>query len=82
MHKKKYKRKKEKTTNVIKTSKYKYPKEHKTTKPRRGNRLQLSSVSSAQKLIKQENIVVDDFLWDLVSGNREKNNNQVMQKLI
>ena len=81
MNKGKYESKKMKNTLLMKTSKYKYPKGHKTTKPRRSNRLQGSSVSSSHKLIKRENGVVDEFLWDLVSKNRDSNKNQVMKTI-
>ena len=57
--------KKKKHTHVMKTSKYTYPEGHKTTKPRRSNRLQGSSVSSSHKLIKRENGVVDNFCGTL-----------------
>ena len=82
MNKGKYESRKKKKSHVMKmmkTSEYTYPKGHKTTKPRRSNRLQGSSVSSPHILIKRENGVVDEFLWDLVSKNRDSNKNQVMK---
>ena len=48
-------------------------------KVRRSNRLQGRSVVDTQNLIKRENEEVDNFLWNLVSKNRDGNKNQVMK---
>ena len=81
MNRKKYENKMKKDTNVMQLSKYKYPKEQKAIKPRRSTRLQVSSASLEQNLIKQENGEVDDFLWYLVSKKCDKYHNQIMTSI-
>ena len=68
----------------MKPSKYKYTKEHKAQALRRSSCLQVSSADAKkvlQKRIKHENEEVDDFLWYLVSKNRDKNQNPKIKSI-